>query len=355
LGNSVWVSDPDSATNPVEVQLSLSIGTITLNETTGLSFSLGDGSNDAVMKFLGSTDDINRALDALRISFAPEFAGAASLSITANDQGNTGTGGPQSDTESVSIWVVETPTPDDPVVDPAVPPPSPNTDDPPADDPVTSTPAEKPTVPEETPSPTPTVETPDETGGPPRGAGSTPPRPTPDEPPDSSPPDFDYQSPLQPPQFRPLHAAPIGQVTAPSATELGTLVTEVRSLDTSRAIEPLILEPTLWRALDTFEKQVSDDADEQRRHDELVIGTLEVTTMLFSVGVVTWLLRAASLATALLSSMPLWARFDPLPVLELSETERRKKLADLQGQELEDQRQLGRILDPPPRNQVDRR
>jgi autotransporter-associated beta strand protein len=104
-GNPISVADPDAGIYPVEVTLSASHGTLTLSGTGGLSITTGDGTDDSVMVFSGSLADINAALDGL--TFTPEFdhSGPAGLTITTNDQGNLGTGGPLSATDSVSITV----------------------------------------------------------------------------------------------------------------------------------------------------------------------------------------------------------------------------------------------------------
>src|SRR6185503_14269645 len=73
--------------------------------TTGLTFSAGDGTSDAVMTFTGTMSDINAALNGL--SFAPiaNFNGAANLQIQTSDLGNTGSGGTLTDTDNVAITV----------------------------------------------------------------------------------------------------------------------------------------------------------------------------------------------------------------------------------------------------------
>ncbi|MGH8625020.1 MAG: DUF4347 domain-containing protein, partial [Gammaproteobacteria bacterium] len=104
-GNQISIADVDAGGNPVQVTLTASNGTLTLNGATGLAFSSGDGTSDATMTFAGTVTDINTALNGL--SFAPtaNFNGAASLSIITNDQGNSGSGGAQSDTDTVAITV----------------------------------------------------------------------------------------------------------------------------------------------------------------------------------------------------------------------------------------------------------
>ena len=80
-------------------------GTLTLAGFAGLSFTTGDGTADATMTFTGTMANINTALNGLSYSPTAGFNGAASLQITTNDQGNTGSGGAQSDTDTVNITV----------------------------------------------------------------------------------------------------------------------------------------------------------------------------------------------------------------------------------------------------------
>ncbi|HWT01469.1 MAG TPA: Calx-beta domain-containing protein [Pyrinomonadaceae bacterium] len=113
-GNQISIADPDAGTNPVRVTLTATSGTVTLNGTGGLSFITGDGTSDATMSFTGTVTNINAALNGL--SFAPtaNFNGAASLQVLTNDQGQAGTGGALSDTDTVNITV--TPVADTPTV-----------------------------------------------------------------------------------------------------------------------------------------------------------------------------------------------------------------------------------------------
>src|SRR5439155_33572 len=106
-GNHISISDVDGGAGSEQVTLTGTNGAITLSGTSGLSFSTGDGTADATMTFTGTVANINTALNGL--SFAPtaNFFGAASLAITTNDQGNTGSGGALTDSDSVAITVNE--------------------------------------------------------------------------------------------------------------------------------------------------------------------------------------------------------------------------------------------------------
>lgn len=104
-GNQISVSDVDAGSNPVQVTLSLTSGTMTLNGTAGLAFTSGDGTSDASMQFSGTLANINAALNGMAFSAPSDFNGAVSLTVATSDLGNTGAGGAQSDNDGVGITV----------------------------------------------------------------------------------------------------------------------------------------------------------------------------------------------------------------------------------------------------------
>jgi hypothetical protein len=108
-GNAISVSDVDAGTAAIQVQLTATNGTVTLGSVSGLLFSVGDGTTDATVTFTAPMSAINSALNGLSFSPTANWAGAASLQIVTDDLGNTGTGGPQTDTDSVTINVINTP------------------------------------------------------------------------------------------------------------------------------------------------------------------------------------------------------------------------------------------------------
>lgn len=103
--NTISISDADAGNNTVETTIAVTGGVASLGGIAGLSFTSGDGSGDATMTFAGSIADINNALNGLSYSPSANFNGAASLTITTNDKGRTGTGGAKSDTDTVAISV----------------------------------------------------------------------------------------------------------------------------------------------------------------------------------------------------------------------------------------------------------
>ena len=67
-------------------------GTVTLGQTTGLTFlpGGGDGTNDSTMIFTGKIGDINDAIPNSIFTVTPDFHGDAKIAITLDDQANTG-------------------------------------------------------------------------------------------------------------------------------------------------------------------------------------------------------------------------------------------------------------------------
>jgi CSLREA domain-containing protein len=103
--NAISVADVDAGTDPLRVTLTATNGTLTLAGTNGLTFSNGDGTDDATMTFAGTITDLNAALNGLAFKPTTGFSGAASLQISTNDQGFNGSGGARTDTDFVNITV----------------------------------------------------------------------------------------------------------------------------------------------------------------------------------------------------------------------------------------------------------
>lgn len=97
----------DNDLNTVEVTLWATRGKVTLSGTADLTFSVGDGVNDAMMTFRGTIDDINDALDGLQFIPQADYFGEALLHISVDDLGNVGSGGPQLDYHAVEIDIEE--------------------------------------------------------------------------------------------------------------------------------------------------------------------------------------------------------------------------------------------------------
>jgi hypothetical protein len=104
-GNAVSVADPDAGGGNMQVALSSTNGTLTLATTAGLAFSSGDGTSDANMQFTGTLSAVNAAMNGMTYKPTANFSGSATITITTNDQGNTGTGGIKQDQDSFTVNV----------------------------------------------------------------------------------------------------------------------------------------------------------------------------------------------------------------------------------------------------------
>ena len=105
-GNAITISDDAWEDGSViETTLSVTSGTLTLSQTTGLTFSAGDGSADAGMTFTGTPGDINAALEGMGYLGPANGSGTDTLTITSDDQGNSGSGGALGDSDTVSITI----------------------------------------------------------------------------------------------------------------------------------------------------------------------------------------------------------------------------------------------------------
>jgi hypothetical protein len=102
--NQISVADIDAST--LQVSLSTSHGLITLGNTVGLSFTIGNGTANNAMTFTGTIASINAALNGTTFLPIKGFDGVASIQIVTNDGGNTGLGGLLTDTDSILINVL---------------------------------------------------------------------------------------------------------------------------------------------------------------------------------------------------------------------------------------------------------
>jgi hypothetical protein len=85
-GNGNLVSITDSDASSMQVTLTATNGTLTLSQTTGLTFSVGDGTSDATMTFTGSVADINAALAGMGYTPTANYNGAATITLSSQDR-----------------------------------------------------------------------------------------------------------------------------------------------------------------------------------------------------------------------------------------------------------------------------
>ena len=106
--NVITINDVDLASGSLRVTLTVTQGTVTINRVAGISFpdGIGDGTNDVTMTFIAaSISSLNLALNGMIYRPNPGVNGSDTLTVTVNDQGNTGAGGPKETTRVIPITI----------------------------------------------------------------------------------------------------------------------------------------------------------------------------------------------------------------------------------------------------------
>jgi serralysin len=93
----VRVADPDAGTAAVRVSLGVTRGTLTLGTAAG--------TGDTAVTLTGTLDAVNTALAGLTYRPTPGYVGGDQLTVTVDDLGNTGAGGPKTATATAAITV----------------------------------------------------------------------------------------------------------------------------------------------------------------------------------------------------------------------------------------------------------
>ena len=89
-------------------------------------------------------------------------------------------------------------------------------------------------------------------------------------------------------------------------------------------IEPLELLTVpggIIHQLDSFQNEIEAQVKQHLTFERIIVGTTAMATGGLTVGYVIWLIRGGSLLATMLSVLPSWTSFDPLPVLEQFEEE----------------------------------
>lgn len=307
-GNSIRISDIDDNGSSVKVELAVDNGSLDLTDVTGLSFQSGDGTNDVAMVFEGSIADINNALEGLRYTPGADFTGTSVLTIVTNDQGNTGAGGAMTDTDNVTINIS------------AVSNLAPSIDNEPVAT-KSDTPTEDytiaPVMPSETINPieqddNPVVEMTEESNE------------------NDNPSDIVINVDAE--------GKPTVQLKQGSSELLHSLINNPLNVEASNvttislenraneqyinfeSVSPWKLDSQLTgnelqMAIDELNQQLGSSGRAEQDGEQIIVSTVSGISIALTAGFVTWALQGGSLLTALMTVLPVWNTFDPLPVL----------------------------------------
>lgn len=103
--SGIEVSDADAGANPILMTIGVEHGSISLTSSTGISFTDADGA-DGTLSFAGTQTDITDALkSSILYTPTPDYDGPDTLTLSANDQGESG-GDPETTLATLAITVV---------------------------------------------------------------------------------------------------------------------------------------------------------------------------------------------------------------------------------------------------------
>jgi hypothetical protein len=121
-----------------------------------------------------------------------------------------------------------------------------------------------------------------------------------------------------------------------------------RDVDELDAVGRLMANQRMMDALDRVRQEIIDDSESRASEQRMSVTVMDSAALASSLGLLSILSRASSLAAAAMSSLPIWRGVDPLAVLAISEEERKqreKDLRDAQAAEDDADRAVGRLLD----------
>ncbi len=98
------VADEDDSGGTVQASLSVTNGTITLAGGSGVSITSGS-SGSSSMVFTGTKTQLNAALTSMSYQGTQDYNGSETITLVVNDLGNTGAGGAQSATSTVTFTI----------------------------------------------------------------------------------------------------------------------------------------------------------------------------------------------------------------------------------------------------------
>ncbi|MFW2403267.1 MAG: hypothetical protein ACN4GT_00790, partial [Gammaproteobacteria bacterium] len=99
-----------------------------------------------------------------------------------------------------------------------------------------------------------------------------------------------------------------------------------------------------WDVLDVVRQDMSDRDGAAQVSGSMMVQITTGSSLALSAGILTWVLRGGALASALLSTMPVWQGFDPLPIL-MARKRRDGKKGQRSGDPAPEQSQADQIFD----------
>ncbi|MDX2312736.1 MAG: hypothetical protein QNL90_01580, partial [Gammaproteobacteria bacterium] len=145
---------------------------------------------------------------------------------------------------------------------------------------------------------------------------------------------------------------------APQSEPSGTSDPAEATSEPLSGAEPVAVVEELSSAMQEMVSGIVEESVLDKLENNILAASFKGSTLVLSVGYLVWALRgAALLASVAAAGMPIWARFDPLPVLAAKDRDRDKKRElDENGDPEKDdwhEQRIKRLLDPTKMNDSD--
>ena len=74
-----------------------------------------------------------------------------------------------------------------------------------------------------------------------------------------------------------------------------------------------------------MKQEMAESADEKTTTVEFQVAAAKSSGVVLTAGVVAWILRSGALLSSLMSTIPLWKGYDPLPILAYKDDDKTKQ------------------------------
>jgi hypothetical protein len=134
------------------------------------------------------------------------------------------------------------------------------------------------------------------------------------------------------PQPQPLPVLAIEPTSVPGRNPAQPAVKEVKEVKEVKVSEvktfaavQLKSMDALWSAIDKMKQEIGGSTEEKMSPTEFKVAAAKSSGVVLTAGVVAWILRSGALLSSLMSTIPLWKGYDPLPILAYKDDEEKKE------------------------------
>jgi hypothetical protein len=99
---------------------------------------------------------------------------------------------------------------------------------------------------------------------------------------------------------------------------------EQHNVETFAAVQVKSMD-ALWGAIDKMKQEMGGSSGDKMSPVEFKVAAAKSSGVVLTAGVVAWILRSGALLSSLMSTIPLWKGYDPLPILAYKDDEEKKE------------------------------